>query len=253
MDASVDVLFVDGQTIVGVDGCRAGWVAVYRDGRELAFRIHEDIQALMGAHCDPDLVFIDVPIGLPWQGCVRRPCDVLARQELGRDRSPSVFSPPCRSAANAVSLEEARKLNVANLGRSLSAQAWGICRKVAEVDAWLLQHPDHRPRLLEVHPEVCFWALNGRRPMRHRKSRREGREERLKLLARLEPGIRKLLDDVLAQTRRAAVEADDVLDAAAAMLTGSLQQGPLLSLQGTPASDDHGLPMQMLFRHVSTC
>lgn len=242
---------LDSQDVVGVDGCRAGWLAVYRADGALAYRIHENVAALMRTHRTPAAVFIDVPIGLPWPGQERRPCDVLARQALGPARAPSVFSPPCRSAANAGSIEAARKLNLAALGRSLSAQAWGICPKLAEVDGWLLEHLDDRPRLLDVHPEVCFWALNGRRPMLHRKSRQEGRAERLALLTSLEPDVHELLEQVLRETRRKDVEVDDVLDAVVALLTGSLQHGSLQALQGSPISDDRGLPMRMLFRDAA--
>lgn len=250
MGTKVDVPVVDGQTVVGVDGCHAGWLAVYLECGVLAYRIHENVEVLMRVHQAPNSVFIDVPIGLPWPGWERRPCDVLARKVLGANRAPSVFSPPCRSAAEAGSIEEARKLNLAALGRSLSAQAWGICSKVAEVDSWLLEHPTERPRLLEVHPEVCFWGLNGLRPMRHRKSSREGRAERVSLLRSFEPRAYELLEKVLAETRRKDVAADDVLDALVAMLTGSLQRGALQALHGSPDRDERGLPMQMLFRDV---
>ena len=39
-------------------------------------------------------------------------------------------------------------------------QAWGIVRKVAEVDEALLTHAAWRLRVREVHPEVCFYFLN---------------------------------------------------------------------------------------------
>jgi predicted RNase H-like nuclease len=250
MGTRADVPCLDGPAYVGVDGCRAGWLAVHREGGALAYRIHEDVTALMRTHSAPSMVLIDVPIGLPWHGQEGRPCDALARRVLGPARAPSVFSPPCRSAAKAGSTQEARQLNLAALGRSLSAQAWGICSKVAEVDSWLLEHPDERPRLLEVHPEVCFWGLNGQRPMLHRKSSKEGRAERLALLNSFEPEVHELLEKVLAETRRKDVAADDVLDALVAMLTGSVQRGALQALHGSPDRDERGLPMQMLFRDV---
>ena len=51
--------------------------------------------------------------------------------------------------------------NIAEMGKSLSAQAHAICTKIAEVDQLLLMSPALRHRVREVHPEVCFWAING--------------------------------------------------------------------------------------------
>lgn len=209
-----------GQGVVGVDGCRAGWMAVYAEGTELAWGVFDSVAVLLNAFPGARVVLIDVPIGLPWSGCRARPCDVMARRAPGRARAPSVFPAPTRPAATAASVEEARARNLAEVGRSLSAQAWGICVKIAEVDGLLQAQPALRWRVREVHPEVCFWALNDGRAMRHRKAERAGRDERLAVLARYEPRVPALVACMLAQTRRDAVQMDDVLDAAAGFVTG---------------------------------
>lgn len=71
------------------------------------------------------------------------------------------------------------------------------------------------------------------------------------MLKSLEQGLQELLERVLRETCRKVVEADDALDAVVAMLTGSLQHGSLQALDGAPDTDDHGLPMCMLFRDAA--
>jgi predicted RNase H-like nuclease len=88
---------------------------------------------------------------------------------------------PCRAAVRAEAIGVARELNRGELGRSLSEQSWGICRKI-RVDDLLLGKPGPGAEVREVHPEVCFWALAGRSPMNHSKRQKEGLRERLALL-----------------------------------------------------------------------
>ncbi len=169
---------------VGVDGCKAGWLAVTRNGTRLEYRLFTNIRELASAFSNAERILIDIPIGLPWSDAAVRPCDRLARGFLGKARKSSVFPVPCREALGAPGLNEARAINQACLGRSLGAQTWSIARKIAEVDNFLLADRRRRPCLREIHPEVCFWALAGRKPMMHRKGALEGREERLRLLTR---------------------------------------------------------------------
>lgn len=235
---------------VGVDGCRAGWVAIEGDGRQLGYRIHATMAALLSAHRDARRVLVDIPIGLPWLDCAVRPCDALARAKL-QHRHVCVFPAPSREACRAVrageSPHEARRLNVAAIGKSLSAQALGICDKVAEVDELMLADPLTRKRVREVHPEVCFWALNQRRPMQAAKTSRAGIDERLHLLQRRLPAAPALLERVLRQVRRSTVKADDVLDALVAYLVAAADPEMVRRLAGIPSVDREGLSMEMLY------
>lgn len=232
---------------VGVDGCKFGWVAVLEDGGQLGYRLFARLAQLLDAMPTTALVLVDIPIGLPWSACPTRPCDAIARRMLGRRRASSVFPTPSRSASYAANIGEARARNIVEVGRSLSAQAWGICAKVAEVDALLRPVPGVRSRVREVHPEVCFWALNGKQAMAHSKSTRAGRDERLNVLSKYEPRSAALVSKALNEQRRAAVQCDDVLDALAAYVTASAAPDALLALQGEPDRDQHGLPMEMLY------
>ena len=145
---------------VGVDGCRLGWVAVFADGDQLRYRLFHRFDALVESFPQAAAILVDIPIGLPRSDCRTRPCDALARRRLGAGRASSVFPAPSRATCGAANVAEARRLNIAELGRSLSAQAWGICTKVAEVDQFLRSDMAVRSRVHEVHPEVCFWGLN---------------------------------------------------------------------------------------------
>jgi predicted RNase H-like nuclease len=91
----------------------------------------------------------------------------------------------------------------------MSQQAWGIAPKIRQVDDAI--KPDCQQWAFEVHPEVCFWALNRRRPMKHNKKTREGSLERLALLRGVFPRIENHLANPPPR-----VGADDLLDAAAA-------------------------------------
>jgi predicted RNase H-like nuclease len=109
---------------IGVDGCKAGWIAVSKDQGELTYRIANTACELLSAFPDAERVLIDIPIGLPWRDEPIRSCDRLARSILG-DRRSSVFPAPCRAALRAEAIGVARELNRGELGRSPSEQSWG--------------------------------------------------------------------------------------------------------------------------------
>lgn len=241
---------------VGVDGCRAGWIAVSRGRDGLDYRLHTTFAELLQAWTSAASVFVDIPIGLPSKSCPSRRCDTEARQLLGSGRASSVFSPPCREAAHASDIGQAREINLREVGRSLSAQAWGICPKIAEVDTLLSADPALMHRVKEVHPELLFWALNGGRAMRHAKKSRDGAEERTALIAGLEPRAPDLIARVFQEHRRNRVGRDDVIDALAAMLTAGARHerawSPAITLPVVPEVDDIGLPMCMWMPASST-
>lgn len=234
---------------VGVDGCRAGWIAVARGKDGLEYRLHPTFAELLQAWPCTARIFVDVPIGLPSRMCPSRRCDTEARQRLGSGRASSVFSPPCREAAHAADLRQAREINLREVGRSLSAQAWGICPKIAEVDVLLSNDPALVHRVNEVHPELIFWALNAGHAMQHAKKSRDGAQERTALIGRLEPRAPELIERVLREHRRARVGRDDVVDALAAMLTAGAGTekawNPGITVPSVPEVDDIGQPMCM--------
>lgn len=231
---------------IGVDGCKAGWIAVSKDHDGLIYRIYSSAEDLVAAFPNAERILIDIPIGLPWMAAPIRPCDRLARQVLGSRRS-SVFPVPCRAAAYAKTLEAARAANLTELGRSLPQQSWGICKKIAEIDDLLQRQQRLRKIVREVHPEVCFWGLAGGSPMQHNKKTRAGQAERLSLLMQLEPSAERLLEQVMQNEMRKIAMADDVLDALVAYAVSSAPHASLQVMQAEPLADQTDLSMEMVY------
>jgi predicted RNase H-like nuclease len=198
-------------TVMGVDGCRYGWVGVVVDHDRWTLRVETDIDALTRWATDelglPHVIAIDIPIGLPDFG--KRDADVLAAASLGRKHS-SVFTTPIRDAISASDHAEANRLNRERIGAGVSAQAYALRSKVLEVDRWA---PTAPTRVVEVHPELSFAAIAGE-PVMAGKRTPEGQDLRLRLLRSVGLDLAPALDD-----HRPGAAADDVLDATAAAWT----------------------------------
>jgi len=196
-----------GQPVLGVDGCRGGWVGALLVDDRVALVVGASIAALVAtARPGPAVVGIDIPIGLPDAGS--RLADVAARRELPVGRKSSVFPTPVRSAVSATTWQEANQANRRASGAGLSHQGFHLCRKIAEVDAWV--RDGIRVPVLEVHPEVSFVAM-GADTVPSKKTA-EGRATRLAALRAA--GLR------LPDARRSpAYDVDDVLDACAVAWT----------------------------------
>lgn len=232
--------------VAGVDGCKRGWFKVSREIEisELRFDVVNRAADLLDGAPSPEILAIDIPIGLPDEG--RRECEQLARRRLGRPRASSVFPAPIRPAIRARSREEASEITAAIDGRRVGAQAWGIYPKIREVDELLQSSPDARVRIREIHPELCFWSWSGNRPIVPKKQSREGRAIRLRLAEDwLGPGV-------LARARgdylKKDVADDDILDAIAALWTATrIARGEAETIPIDPPVDSTGLRMELNF------
>ena len=82
----------------GVDGCRAGWIAIGLDeaGRCEVLLLTE-FSELGGRLGRASLALVDIPIGLPSRQQPDRGCDRAARRWLGSAAS-SVFPAPARQS-----------------------------------------------------------------------------------------------------------------------------------------------------------
>ena len=200
-------------TVVGVDGCPGGWVCFEVDlqSRRTAVQVFRSFTELISASPGPKLIAIDIPIGIPTTGA--RACDIVARKLLGKPRSSSVFPAPVRATFSAATYQEACALSFEVQGKKLSRQAFEIISKIREVDD--LMTPELQTRVFEVHPEMSFWAINGKQPLKHAKLNKEGREERLRLLLPHYPTIKTHL----AELDGARVAEHDLLDAIVAAWT----------------------------------
>ena len=151
----------------GVDGCRAGWISVAQEvesGQISAGVFADSVSLLTGSPAE--LTAIDIPIGLPTDR--PRRCDVEARRLLGH-RGSSVFPTPVRAALSAETYEQACRSSAEACGKRLSKQAFGILPRIRSVDSVLRENPGLRDKVVEVHPELCFYYWNGQCPMLHPK------------------------------------------------------------------------------------
>ena len=236
------------RTFVGIDGCRAGWFCVLLDaGDNWSCRVASDANAVGELAGGADTVLIDIPIGLVDSGVDGRWCDREARQLLGRGRAASVFAAPARSTLAASSYPDALVLNRQVTGRGLSLQAWGIVPKIREIDTLLCDNRALRGVLRECHPELCFWALNGRRAMQFNKKLEAGRQERLAVLEAYFPQCRTLLDQTCSSYLRRQVARDDIIDAMVCAVTAKYGHGGYRTLPSIPPGDGQGLPMEIVY------
>lgn len=213
--------------VTGVDGCRNGWVAVDLDGGQFAgVRLAPSLAALLCDATGGQVVAVDMPLGLLAEGW--RAADREARGLLGPRRS-SVFAIPPRPVWQELSYAAANERCRGLTGHGLSAQAWGLRRKLLEANEYR-QHC--LPRLHEVHPELSFQAMAGG-ALRFGKHAAAGHAERRGVLA--DAGIMIPRDDTW---RRVAV---DILDAAAAAWTAQrIAAGQAYTLPDPPQRDDRG-------------
>jgi len=223
---------------IGVDGCKAGWfiVAIEGDGR-WKIDIVPDIRTLWDNYQNASLILIDIPIGLREKGSQERLCDLDARKVLGPPRASSVFPAPCRPAVYAASYIEASRINEQMTGRRLSKQTWAIAPKIREVDEFLSQHHERKNHIREIHPEICFWALAGGRPMKHAKRTVQGFEERRNVLKHVLPQTDDIIVDALYHRKDKDVANDDILDGLVGAATAVFGKDRLATLPEKPELD----------------
>ena len=231
---------------VGVDGCRAGWLAIALE-TEGGWHVNTfpDVSSLWEHHRQASLILIDIPIGLKTGGKAERRCDPVVRKLLGPRRS-SVFPAPCREAIYAGSYQEACDINQRLTGKRLSVENWNIIPKIREMDCLLSEDTSARGCIREIHPELCFRGLAGR-PMQHAKKRNEGLAERTQLLQSIYPQTTEIINHTLSTYRRKDVARDDILDALSAAVTGLVGGDNLVSIPQEPEFDERGLRMEMVY------
>jgi predicted RNase H-like nuclease len=228
-------------SIAGVDGCPAGWVAVIeRFGAPICASIFVRFEDLLKGLSDVGVIAVDIPIGLPERGA--RDCDVEARRRLGV-RGSSVFPAPLRAILNSSSREEASRIRYEIEGKLMSCQAFGIVKKVREVDRTLLANRAARRRVVEVHPELSFAAWRGR-PMRHPKGKKAGRSERQRLISGVWPEDVERCEMLFARSKCGL---DDLYDAFAALWSARrVASGVAEQLPEIAPRDARGLPMRII-------
>ena len=244
----------------GIDGCRGGWVVARWDGAgTLRLSRVSTVGPLFEAPDAPEIAAIDMPIGLPERiGAGGRTPERLVRPLLGM-RQSSVFSVPARAAVMAgvgpgdettrYRAACAAALASSDPPRAVAKQCFHLFPRMAEVDHLLRSRPELRHRLLECHPEVAFWAMNGHAPLDLPKKVKNrphppGLDLRLRLL-----GASGVPNDLLnAQTAHAlGAGLDDLIDAAACALTAKrVAEGKALRFPDPAEADAFGLPVAIV-------
>jgi len=232
---------------VGADVSMGRWLTVkLSEGETWEVRLFENIVEVWDSYESARLILVDVPIGLHEGGSEERMCDREARRLLGWPRRSSVFRVPCRAALEAASYEEANGINKDRTGKGLAIQSWGIIPKIREVDEFLNQNIAARSKIREIHPEVCFWALNGSKAVSCSKKTPEGISKRAKVLRRAWNQTENVLTFARYEFQGKAND-DDILDALVAAVTAFVGRQQLLTLPEKPEVDLRGLPMEMVY------
>ena len=235
--------------IAGVDGCATGWIVVQRDteSRRLSRCIAPDFLTVLDKTKGASIVAVDIPIGLLDAAVPGgRACDIAARKLLGPKRGSSVFPSPVRATLDCRTYHQASKANQdsSSAGIRISQQCFGILPKIREVDRAMT--PELQRKIREIHPELCFFALNGGCAITQPKRTDVGKDVRLVLLQK--HGFGSLSSEAV-QPIPPGVETDDMLDACAACWTAErILIGTAVCIPSAcPARDSRGLSMEMWY------
>lgn len=199
---------------IGLDGCRAGWIAISLDEGEAGYWLLETNEEFKEILEDYDRIFIDVPIGLEDDTYVRE-CDQLLRERLGPDYYASVFNPPIRQALHAPTYGEASMVSFEATEKKISIQAWNITPNIKLVDQLLQDNEAYREKVFESHPELLFQILNGGNSILQKKATKKGLRHRLGLLKKQSKYADDFFRDIKEDFRRNQVDEDDIVDAMA--------------------------------------
>ena len=78
-------------SVIGLDGCKIGWVFVKSSESVLSAGVATTIEEILANSPEATSVFVDIPIGLRDDSEGSRECDDAARKLLGPKRASSVF------------------------------------------------------------------------------------------------------------------------------------------------------------------
>ena len=236
---------------IGIDGCKGGWLAVSMTSLKIQrITLLENISKTNSIFSKADQIWIDMPIGLS-EGNSHRDLEAHVRPLLRPNRTSSVFTPPCREAVYQADYQSAKETNFKQCGKRISIQSWNITPKIRELDSWLLEDISRQEHIFEAHPELCFAALNGGKPLATRKQNPEGIEQRLTLLSTYQPEVKTAFQQALTQFPGKSVKKDDLLDAICLALSAqlSIHHGKK-TIQGKILQDPRGLFIRMVYPNI---
>ncbi len=138
------------------------------------------------------------------------------------------FAPP-RPVLEANEFKEAVRI-ARSLDSSVSKQSHALARRIFEVECLASDR-----RIIEIHPEVSFWAMNGQHPLPYGKDTWNGLMKRLELLRAHGVELPYPIDGI------GKAGADDVIDAAvAAWSAWRVARSEARSFPDSPQTDQKG-------------
>ena len=194
------------------------------------------------------VVAVDMPLGLPKASYTWRPCEERARGRLGEKRAASVFPAPPLCTLDAADHTEADRLAVEAGGNRMSGDTYRLLEKCRDVRGALdpaAFRSSARPRIAEVHAEVCFWELSGKKPTHYKKRSKRGQADRLGLLRSHFSGIDATVGEFVEVPPDGALRRYDMLDAAAAAWTARRIASGDAERLGNDERDKGGFPMSI--------
>lgn len=238
---------------VGAVWAEDRWLAVALGGANgVSATVCEDAGALWARYEDEAAwILVTVPIGLRESGGGERRCDQLAREALG-PLADSVHRAPVRETVYKQRYRVGARVEERKTGRELSKAAWRLREPIKQVDSLLRNVPEARHVFVETHPEVCYRAFAGE-PLTYDRGTAAAVAERLAVLTGFDPDAPPTVQQAALDTDGAPTGYGDVVDAAAAALTGRSGPGELRGLpDGEPPTDEESLPMRIAYRSDST-
>jgi predicted RNase H-like nuclease len=240
--------------IIGVDGCKGGWIAVSQSSALDApnVQIHQDFVALVKAYAPDATICVDMPIGLSEHITKDGRGPEKAAQTFLKKRRSSLFAIPSRAAvyattppfekgtygqAHAMACGVAKQTSSPPTGFSI--QAFGIFPKIRELDSMLRADPHLTDRIFESHPEFAFSQLNDGVEMQYSKATEAGIEERRKVLENS-----GFVPAFLRQPALPKSKIDDFLDACVMMVIAHrIRSKSAQPYPDPPSRDAYGIPI----------
>jgi predicted RNase H-like nuclease len=229
---------------LGLDGCRAGWLAAkWLGSGKASYILVTDEAQLLTLLQEAEQVFIDIPIGLEDEVYNRVP-DAELRKVLGKDYASSVFDAPIRPAAEAPSYSAASLISFDYTEKKISMQSWNITPKIVQIDRILRENVDLQTKCFESHPELLFKVLNGGQVVEQKKSTNLGIKHRINLLKTYIPNIKDLYREIRENENSKDVTDNDLLDSMVlSVFAMKSKENGIKTIPDAPTKDSSGLTM----------
>lgn len=228
-------------TFLGIDGCKAGWLAIWTNNNEFDYYVCDTLDRCRSTYPGAKKFLIDIPIGLTSKSNTRT-IDKVMRKNL-KGRASTVFTPPCREALSFGEYEEASTENFNVTGKYLSKQSFNIIPKIRQMDDFVTRTTDLE--IIESHPEICFKFFNNGNVVLSKKTSTQGIKQRLNILETYNRHARKFYKKVCDETKRKDVQRDDILDALCLSICLEISAGDINFLSDDNNVDERNIPIRV--------